>query len=171
MREHSERLRPLGTWAFLSIAGGFTIDLEVRGLFPVTETLAGTDLATTAARIVAQLPFPKIVLTLFTILCIIFYATTLDSAAYVLASVCTRNLRNDEEPARYHRMIWALSLAVIAGGIAISGSLETTKAATVISSIALIPVGVLMCVSQIRWFREDFEVTVPKTRLRRRDAE
>ncbi|MBT8080675.1 MAG: BCCT family transporter [Gammaproteobacteria bacterium] len=161
----------LGTWVYLAIAGGFTISLEINGIYPVAESLAKTDLATTTARIVAQLPFSELTLALFTVLCIVFYATNLDSAAYVLASVCTRNLPNDEEPARYHRMIWAFSLAVVAGGIALSGSLETTKSATVIVSLMMIPIVVLMCVSQVRWFHEDFDVSISKVRLRRREAE
>lgn len=160
-----------GTWVYLAIAGGFTINLEVNDVYPVAQTLAATDLPTVTAQIVAQLPMAEVSLALFTVLCIIFYATNLDSAAYVLASVCTRNLPNDRQPARYHRMIWAFSLAVIAGGIALSGSLETTKSATIIVSLMMIPILVLMCVSQVRWFREDFEVSVSKVQLRRRRAE
>jgi len=60
-------------------------------------------------------------MTVVTILSVVFYATTFDSAAYILASVCSNDLASNQEPAAMNRLVWALSLGVIAIGLMIAG--------------------------------------------------
>ena len=42
------------------------------------------------ALVIKSLPFGKITLAIFTVLSIIFYATTIDSSAYVISSICAK---------------------------------------------------------------------------------
>ena len=144
----------LGTGFFMAIASGYALDLELTGAYPMVDTLNNTDMSTMVAKLLAQLPGERIVLAIFLILSLIFYATTMDSAAYILASVCTGNLRNDQEPARFNRILWAIALAGITAGLVVSGGLDTVKSTTVLSSIALIPILTLMCWSIYRWLTE-----------------
>ena len=51
------------------------------------------------AQVIAELPFKWLILGVVAVLSIIFYATTFDSAAYVLASICTHDLAPNREPA------------------------------------------------------------------------
>jgi len=142
-----------GTAFFMSIANGYSLHLELTGAFPVVETLNNSDMSAMVAKILAQLPGEKIVLSVFIILCLIFYATSMDSAAYILASICTEDLKSSQEPARYNRILWALALTAITSGLIVSGGLNTVKSITVLSSIALIPICTLMAVSTYRWLR------------------
>jgi BCCT family betaine/carnitine transporter len=61
-------------------------------------------MATLVAVVISHLPSPKFILAMVTILTVIFYATTFDSAAYVLASICTKDLPGDQEPGRMTRV-------------------------------------------------------------------
>lgn len=141
----------IGTALFMSIAGGYTLNLELTGAFPVVETLNSNDMSVLVARVLGLLPGEKVILGIFLFLSLVFYATTMDSAAYILASVCTSNLRNDEEPARYNRVLWAVALSGITAGLVVSGGLDTVKSTTVLSSIALIPILTMMCFATHRW--------------------
>jgi betaine/carnitine transporter, BCCT family len=146
----------LGTWLFLAVMGGYSLYLESHDIMDVQAILSTQGMSFLNALVIENLPFGKITLSIFTLLSLIFYATTIDSSAYVLASVCAKNIRNDQEPKRWNRLAWAFLLAIIGAGVVNSGALETVLSLTVLSSVPLIPVIGLLCLSLIRWLNQDF---------------
>jgi len=108
------------------------------------------------AKILAGLPLGKLVLLLFLVLSTIFYATNVDSAAYVLSSISSKNLRGDQEPPRSNRLAWALLLALITAGLVVAGEITTIQSATIVSALPLVPIVILMCTSLLKWLKEDF---------------
>jgi BCCT family betaine/carnitine transporter len=108
------------------------------------------------ALVIQNMPLGNVTLTVFILLSIVFYATSIDSAAYVLASVCAKNLPNDAEPTRWNRLAWAILLAIITAGVLQSGTLDTIKSITALTSIPLIPIMVILCLSLLRWLNDDF---------------
>jgi BCCT family betaine/carnitine transporter len=146
----------LGTAAFMAIMGGYTLFLDTTGELPVALIYGETGMSTVTARVIAHLPFGQFALLMFIILSIIFYATTLDSAAYTIASVCSRNLRNDEEPPKASRLTWAFALALMAMGLIVTERIKIVQASTVVFSLPLLPVLTLMSLSLVKWLRKDF---------------
>lgn len=146
----------LGTWVFLAIIGGYSIFLEVSGQLPVSDILTEQGMSVVNAKVIAHLPFGKVALSIFIVLSIVFYATTLDSAAYTVASVCSRDLHNDEEPPRISRLVWAFALALLALALVVTDNVQIVQSSTVLTSVPVIPVIFLMCISLVRWLREDF---------------
>jgi len=130
--------------------------LESSGILSMTDILSNQGMSYVNALAIESLPLGKITLAVFCILSLIFYATTFDSSAYVLASICAKNLPNNEEPVRWSRLAWAALLALLTAGILQSGALDAVLAATVVSSLPLIPILILLCISLVRWLREDF---------------
>ena len=102
----------LGTFLFLSIAGAYVLYLESNGLLDASAIMAEQGMATLVATVIAQLPYKIFILGVVTVLSVIFYATTFDSAAYILASVCTNDLPSDAEPGKLNRVAWAMGLGV-----------------------------------------------------------
>lgn len=148
-------LGTLGTTSFLMIAGGYSLFLEHAGIMSVTETLNQHGLSYTVTAVLSQLPFGKFTLGAFFVLAVIFYATTLDSAAYVLASVSSQDLHNDQEPPRTNRLIWAFALAFFTAGLIKSDSLDIVQSMTIVFSLPVIPILVLMSISLVKWLRDD----------------
>ena len=146
----------LGTWLFLAITGGYSLYLETSGIMSVTDVLSNKGMSWVNALVISEMPLGKFTLAVFSILALIFYATTIDSSAYVLASICAKDLPNDAEPIRWSRLAWAFLLAILTAGILQSGALDAVLAATVISSLPLIPVMFLLCLSLVRWLNQDF---------------
>jgi BCCT family betaine/carnitine transporter len=146
----------LGTTLFLAIIGGYGVYLESTGQLPLSDMLTESGMAVITAKAIAHLPFGKAALSIFIVLSVIFYATSFDSASYTVASVCSRNLHNDQEPPKVSRLVWACALALMAMGLVISDDFKIVQAATVIFSVPLLPVILLMCISLIRWLRRDF---------------
>jgi betaine/carnitine transporter, BCCT family len=152
----------LGCCSFLAICGGYALSLELYGNLPLVEVLQDSGISHTVVAIVKQMPMGGFMLVLYTVLSFIFLATTLDSAAYVLASISTKNLPGDQEPSTVNRLVWASSLAFIAVGLLLVDALRTVQSTTIITALPLIPVLLLSAISLTRWLKEDFGAAVAK---------
>ena len=146
--------------AFFAIAGGYSLDMEMSGNLDISSVLNDSGIPAAVVAIVGSLPGGALTLFIFTLLCIIFLATTLDSAAYVLSSMSTRNLTGEGQPARWNRFAWAFALAIIAVGLIAAGGLKTVQTSTVIAALPLIPILVILQVSLFKWLRKDFGNTL-----------
>lgn len=146
----------LGCIAFISICGGYAIDLEVSGALDVSALLVSQGGPETVVDIVNTLPMGGVVAFLFMILCFVFLATTVDSAAYVLASISTKNLKGSQEPAAYNRVSWALVLAFVAVGLLYVDGLTIIQTSTIVTALPLLPILYLLAHSLRHSLKDDF---------------
>ena len=146
----------MGTTVYLAIIGGYSIYLQQSGTLDVVQILNDHNMYVLGAKVLGSLPFGKVVLFVFIILSMIFYATTLDSAAYIVASVCSKDLHNDQEPTRISRLVWAFALALFSFGLVYADNVSIVQSSTVVFSLPLLPVLLLMCISLVRWLKRDF---------------
>lgn len=146
----------LGCISFITICGGYAIDLEISGALNVSELLIAQGGPATVVDIVNTLPLSGLISVLFTLLCFVFLATTVDSAAYVLASISTKNLKGTEEPAAFNRLVWALVLAFIAVGLLYVDGLTIVQSSTIVTALPLIPILFLVSYSLRLSLKEDF---------------
>ncbi|GAA0182230.1 BCCT family transporter [Clostridium sediminicola] len=147
---------PLGCVAFYAIMGGYSLYLEINNVIPVSTILNEQGGPAANIAVMSSLPLPKLVLILYTILCFIFLATTLDSSAYTIASVCSYNISGNEQPARWHRVFWAIVIAIFAVALIVIGGLEVVISSTILASVPLIPVMIILTISIKQWLNEDF---------------
>lgn len=155
----------LGTVSYLAVAGGYALHLEkfdpnisLTGILNDPEYLAKeTELYVMTAKIAANFPLPALSLIFFIFLCTIFYATTMDSAAYICAGISSREIKAKQDPDLSLRLAWIGILFIMTLGVVLSGSLKTVMAITVIGAVPLIPIVILMSVSLVRQLRRDFE--------------
>ncbi len=145
-----------GCWVFFAVWGGYAVHLEINGLAPVAEALHGDGIAAAVIVVLRTLPFADFVLAVFTALCFVFLATTLDSAAYTLASASTKELTGYQEPARWNRLLWAFVLALVAVGLLGVGGLRAVQISTIVGALPMIPILLVLLISLMRWLREDF---------------
>ncbi|MEZ5643555.1 MAG: BCCT family transporter [Burkholderiaceae bacterium] len=147
----------LGCWVFFAVWGGYAFDLQISGKLDVAAILNGAGgIPATVQAILATLPMSGFITGAFILLCFIFLATTLDSAAYVLASVTSKKLSGYQEPKRALRITWALILAGIGAFLIQIGGLKPVQTSTIIVALPLIPVLVILGWSLMRWLRTDF---------------
>ena len=92
---------------------------------------------------------------IFFILSFIFVATSLDSAAFTLAATASKNLPNDAQPHRWHRLVWAFVLAGTALSLMYLGGLKILQTASILVGFPLLFVMMLM----MRSLMKDLRVT------------
>ena len=150
-------LGSLGCFLFMSIAGAYVLHLHSENMIDAVSIInAPGGMSTLVAEVIAQLPSPTFMLVIVTVLSVIFYATTFDSAAYVLAGICTKDLPGDQEPDKFNRLLWAACLGLVATGLMVAKGLDTVKSMTVVTSVSAVPVLLMMCYTLYKWLQRDF---------------
>jgi BCCT family betaine/carnitine transporter len=147
-------LGSVGCWIFYFVMGNYALFLEIEGIAPLTSILAehGMDAATTAMLL--SLPFGKVVLFLFAVVCIVSVATTYDSASYTLAATATVELEPNTSPNRGHRLFWALVIGVLPLFLLLVGGLQIIRISSLIVSFPVLLMGIAMAVSLVKSLRQ-----------------
>ena len=145
----------LGAWVFYIVTGNYALYLDLNGIVPVREIMNTVDPAQAIARAIGSLPFGALAQTVFAVISIVFIATTYNSAAYALASAASRQLRVGADPARWHRLFWALVLGLLPVALMAVGGVKVIMSAVLIASLPLLAVAVMMCVNLVRSLKAD----------------
>ena len=143
----------LGVMVTLSVLSSYSLFLQYTGQLDIATLLTQKSNGVVAATVIATLPGAKVLVPLCVAAAMVFLATTLDAASFTLASVCTRELRGDQQPARWHRLLWAITLGVFSVGLLITGgemSLKTVQTSAVAVGLPLLAALVLMAVSFVK---------------------
>ncbi|MDR1921992.1 MAG: BCCT family transporter, partial [Candidatus Adiutrix sp.] len=156
----------LGIFILMGILGGYTLYLQKTGLMDVAKVLADTNPGSTAATVMFTLPWQNLMVPLYAILALVFLATTLDSSAYALAAMCTKQVSGYEQPTRSFRFVWAVIIGGFAIGILVTAGAEplrTIQSSAVVLGLPTIIIWFICLISVIKYVRQDFkDRLVPK---------
>jgi BCCT family betaine/carnitine transporter len=146
----------LGSSAFFAIWGGYAIHLTTQNLLPVDQILTAEGMPAAVVAILQTLPLAKVTLVAFALLSFVFLATTLDSSAYAVACVCTREMPAHGDPPRWLRMLWTFAIAGLGVGLLKVGGLDAVQLSTLVGAFPLLFVFVLLALSFWRLIHRDF---------------
>ncbi len=131
-------LGSLGCWLFYMLLGNHSLGLQVQGevdIMAIMETSGGN------AAIIAgldTLPLAGLIIGLLCFVSVIFCATTYDSASYTLAASATEKLHPSEDPPRWHRLFWAIAVAILPIGLMYAGGIREAQTAVLVVSLPLV---------------------------------
>ncbi|MGC6415690.1 MAG: BCCT family transporter [Bradymonadia bacterium] len=141
-------------WTGFSILGHTTMALartsgtKVQELMVAAKANGGAvDAPQMVVELLNSLPMPGLISGIFFVLSFIFVATSLDSAAFTLASTASLNLPNDAQPPRWHRLVWAFVLAGTSLSLMYLGGLKILQTASILVGFPLMLVMGLMAKS------------------------
>lgn len=138
----------LGCSMYFIILGNYGLSLQLSGQLDVVNIL-NTEGATRAIfATLEQLPFSTLIIALFTLLCVIFTATTFDSISYILASVVQTNVTDD--PMRWNRLFWAFALSFMPSALMFMGGLATLQTAAIVGGLPLLIIAVMLMISGVK---------------------
>lgn len=146
----------VGSWVYFGVFGGYAMDLELSNILPVGDILNEHGGPAAIVEILKTLPISFIVLPFFVVLGVIFLSTSMDSATYILAAIATKEMREGEDPARWHRMVWGAVLAVISISLLLVGGLRVIQTSAVIVSVPIFIIYILLLISLLRWLKQDY---------------
>ncbi|MBY4891414.1 BCCT family transporter [Rhodobacteraceae bacterium N5(2021)] len=139
-------------FVWFSWAGGTAVDLELNGNANGAILNAGFGDMIFATTELILLPIAEILAwgmaVLIVVLLTTFLVTSADSAVLIVNTI---NAAGDEGPkARPHILFWGAALALVVGGLLLSGGTSAIQTAMVIGALPFSIVMVLMCLSLIK---------------------
>lgn len=135
----------LGCALFFMILGNYGMFMHVSGEVDVITILNNESPTAAIYAVLGTLPLKTVVIAVYTLLTIIFLATTFDSISYILASVVQREI--DEEPMRWNRLFWAAALSFMPIALLFLGGLSTLQTASIVGGAPLLIIAILLCIS------------------------
>ncbi|MCP4163401.1 MAG: BCCT family transporter [Deltaproteobacteria bacterium] len=152
-----------GCFLFFGVISSLSMDRQIKGTVDMVGMLgAGKDTGA-IIEVLKTLPMNSIFMIVFSIVSILFLATTLDGAAFTMAATATPGLDEKEEPHPMHRLFWCITLALVPlTMIFIGANLNTIKTCAIITGIPIIFIMGIMIYGWIKWMIEDFGPTSDK---------
>jgi BCCT family betaine/carnitine transporter len=144
----------LGCWVFYFVQGNYALFLELNQLLPVSQILVEQEMNVATTKVLLSLPFGPVALAIFALVAMISVATTYDSAAYTLASTATAELKANSNPARWHRVFWALASGVLPLTMMFLGGMDIIRLGVLVASFPILFIGIAMAISLRRSLRE-----------------
>jgi glycine betaine transporter len=138
---------------WFSVFGGTALHLEIFRGVPLAEAVHA-DTATAMFAMFRALPFGAAMSVVATVLILVFFVTSGDSATLVLGTMSTRG--NPDPPARV-KIVWGVLVAAIALSLLFAGGLGAVQTATIVFALPFAAVLLLMALAVTLAIREDWE--------------
>lgn len=146
-----------GCYLYFGILGSLSLERQISGAVDMVGMLANGQDTASIIEVMRSLPFGSVFLLLFCVSSILFLATTLDGAAFTMASTTTPGLKETEEPSPMLRLFWCIMLSLVPlMMIFINASLDTIKTCAFITAIPILFIMIVMLYGWLKWMFNDF---------------
>ncbi len=145
-------------FAWFSIFGGTGIYLEIFRQVPLAAA-AEMDPSIAIFRLFRELPFTAVLSVVATLLVLIFFITSADSATVVLSML---SCHGDPDPPMRIRFVWGVLVSLVAVSLLLAGGLKGIQSAAIVAALPFAGVIVLLCISLHRalareWQQQELE--------------
>lgn len=131
----------VGTTLIFGICGTFTMDLMNRGVVDAVGLIESGQPAQLVSAVLSETPFPSLMLFVYLITMVLFAVTTLDGTSFSLASITTKQVKEDGTVSPVFRLFWCLLLAVIPiVFLLISADMNILKSFPVLILVPMMPI-------------------------------
>lgn len=155
----------LAAMLWFSVFGGAALNLQILHGVPLAAAVQA-DVSTAMFALFDALPMSSLLALAATVLVLVFFVTSGDSATLVLAMLSTRG---QAEPKAWVKVLWGGLVAGIAASLLVSGGLQALQTATIVFALPFSFIVVLMSVALARGLHEDWlNQREEEKRLRRR---
>lgn len=158
----------LVAFVWFSVFGGTALYMQIWGGIPVADA-AKADVTTAMFTMFNALPGGAIMSVVATLLVVIFFVTSGDSATLVLGIMSTNGNPN---PRAGVKILWGALVAGIAISLLLAGGLEAVQTATIVFALPFTLVIILMTLAVWRAMKQDWlEMQREERKLRRKMRE
>jgi glycine betaine transporter len=154
----------LAAFLWFAIFGGTALYMEIWQHVPLAAAVKA-DLATTLFTMLDALPFGGLMSVVATLLVVVFFVTSGDSAVLVLGTMSTNG---DPNPPARIKLVWGALVAGIAISLLLAGGLAAVQTATILFALPFALVIVLMVIALWRALREDWALEARREKETRR---
>ena len=143
----------LAAFVWFSVFGGTALNLQIMQGLPIADAV-NADVSTAMFVLFDALPLSGLLSGVATVLVLVFFVTSGDSATLVLGMMSTGG---NENPSARVKVTWGLLVAGIAISLLLAGGVKAVQTATIVFALPFTLVIVLMAVALWRGVREDWD--------------
>ena len=154
----------LAAFIWFAIFGGTALYMEIWQHVPLHEAVKA-DVATALFRMFDAMPFGQVMSVVATLLVVVFFVTSGDSAVLVLGMMSSGG---DPNPPTRTKLVWGVLIAGIAISLLLAGGLDALQTATILFALPFAVVIVLMVIALWRALGEDWAAENRRERDTRR---
>jgi glycine betaine transporter len=155
----------LAAFIWFSVFGGTALNLQIMQGLPIADAVSA-DVSTALFALFDALPMAGLLSGIATLLIMLFFVTSGDSATLVLGMMSSGG---SENPSARVKIIWGVLISGIAISLLLAGGLKAVQTATIVFALPFTVVIVLMAVALWRGVRDDHNEEQRREReLRRR---
>jgi glycine betaine transporter len=142
----------LASMVWFSVFGGTALYLEIWQAVPLAEAVKA-DVSTALFTMFDALPFGSVMSIVATLLVLVFFITSGDSATLVLGMMSTGGER---DPSGRIKVIWGLLVSGIAVSLLLAGGIQAVQTATIVFGLPFVLVIILMVIALWRAVRHEW---------------
>jgi glycine betaine transporter len=154
----------LAAFVWFSVFGGTALHLEIMQGVPIADAVKA-DVSTALFKMFEVLPLAMLTSGVATVLVLLFFVTSGDSATLVLGMMSTGGTEN---PGAKVKIAWGLLISGIAISLLLAGGLQAVQTATIVFALPFSIVIVLMAIALWRGVRDDWREEQRRERALRR---
>lgn len=155
----------LAAFVWFSVFGGAALNLEIWQHVPISEAVEA-DVSTALFTMFDALPMSTALSAVATVLVLVFFITSGDSATLVLGMMSTGG---SPDPSSRVKALWGLLVAGIASSLSLAGGVKGLQTATIVFALPFTFVILLMALALWRAVRHDWHVEqAEERRIRKR---
>ncbi len=144
-----------GTFAFFGILGNYSLHAQISGKVDAYAHMSKAVGASMA--IMKTMPMSTVMIVVFIVVTTLFLSTTLDSAAFTLASTTTKNLERGGDPSPFLRLFWCVVLSLVPLVMMFIGApLKTIQTSALVVTVPLVAILICMIFMFFKWMMLDF---------------
>jgi glycine betaine transporter len=151
----------LAAFVWFSVFGGTALNQEIMQGLPMAEAV-GADVSTAMFAMFGALPMSGLLSGMATVLVLVFFVTSGDSATLVLGMMSTGG---QADPSSRVKIVWGVLVSGIAISLLLAGGVKAVQAATIVFALPFTLVIVLMSVALWRGVRADWNEQNRRDRL------
>ncbi len=142
----------LTAFVWFSVFGGTALHMEIWQGIPIAEAVRA-DVSTALFSMFGAMPLGSVMSVIGTLLVLVFFVTSGDSATLVLGMMSTGG--NPNPPAKI-KVVWGVLVAGIAISLLLTGGIKAVQTATIVFALPFTLVILLMAIALWRAIREDW---------------
>ncbi|MBA4195811.1 MAG: glycine/betaine ABC transporter permease, partial [Comamonadaceae bacterium] len=154
----------LAAFVWFSVFGGTALHMEIMQGVPMAEAVKA-DVAGALFALFDALPAGTLMAAVATVLVLVFFVTSGDSAVLVLGTMSTGG---QADPSARVKVVWGLLVSGMAVALLLAGGVKAVQTATIVFALPFTAVVVLMAVALWRAVQEDGEAEERRERVLRR---
>lgn len=156
----------LAAFIWFSVFGGTALNMEIMQSLPIAEAVKA-DVSTALFSVFQNLPMSGLLSAIATVLVLVFFVTSGDSATLVLGMMSSNG---DENPGNRIKIIWGALVAGIAITLLLAGGIKAVQTATIVFALPFTLIIVLMAIALWRGIRADWDEERRRDRALRRQV-